>query len=348
MQCSQCGTENTDEMKFCTSCGAKLVAPPTTCPKCGAEVSPEVRFCGQCGQDVTQHIEEEATTTTPEPEQTPPSCQQRPRRGIRIVLAAILAVVVVLAGVFFLWAQGDDAPNPHEVRTFSGIEMVWCPPGTFAMGSPEDEPERVFVEKQHKVTLTRGFWFGKYEVTQAQWEAVMGNNPSQFKGNRLPVECVSWSDCQDFIEKLNADGEGGFRLPSEAQWEYACRAGTTTPFSFGKTITTDQVNYNGDYPYGKGKRGEYREKTTPIGSFPANAWGLHDMHGNVWEWCQDWYGDYPKGGVTDPTGPNWGEFRVLRGGSWPIAALNCRAAARHGLPPDAAVNHYGFRLLRTP
>ena len=133
-------------------------------------------------------------------------------------------------------------PKPQRCETFSDIEMVWIPPGTFTMGSPSGEEGRLDNERQHQVTLTKGFWLGKYEVTQAQWESVMGSNPSHFKGRDLPVEQVSWNDCQEFIRKLNARGEGGFRLPTEAEWEYACRAGTTTPFHFGSVLDGSQAN----------------------------------------------------------------------------------------------------------
>jgi formylglycine-generating enzyme required for sulfatase activity len=160
------------------------------------------------------------------------------------------------------------------------------------MGSPTKEIGRDATETQHKVTLTKGFYMGVYTVTQEEWQEVMGKNPSSFKGEKnLPVEMVSWNDCQDFIKKLREKDKKAYRLPTEAEWEYACRAGTTTPFFFGKTISTDQANYNGSQIYGDGKKGINRDKTTPVGSFPANAWGLHDMSGNVFQWCQDWHGE---------------------------------------------------------
>lgn len=225
------------------------------------------------------------------------------------------------------------------------LELVWIPPGEFLMGSPSDEWGRDSVEHpQHTVRITRGFWLGKYEVTQAQWETVMGSNPSYFKGDgSLPVEQVSWDDCQEFLRKLNARVKGGrFRLPTEAEWEYACRSGTTTPFHFGDTISTAQANYNGNYTHGAGSKGVYREKTTPVGSFPSNAWGLHDMHGNVSEWCQDWYGPYPGGMVTDPAGPSSGSLRVHRGGDWLYGQWQCRSATRSRGAPQA--RSYGRTL----
>ena len=206
--------------------------------------------------------------------------------------------------------------------------------------------QQVRDETQHQVTLTKGFWLGKYEVTQVQWQAVMGSNPSHFKGSNLPVECVSWDDCQDFIRKLNARGHGTFRLPTEVEWECACRAGTTTPFYFGETISTFQANYNGNKTYGSGRKGVYREKTVAAGSFPANRWGLYDMHGNVYEWCQDWKGGYPSGSVTDPTGPSTGSDRVARGGCWGAAPWAGRSAHRIGLDPSVRAYVVGFRLAR--
>jgi formylglycine-generating enzyme required for sulfatase activity len=207
--------------------------------------------------------------------------------------------------------------KPGEIITNNlGMKFAWIPPGTFLMGSPKTEAERSDNETQHKVTLSKGFFMGVHLVTQEQWQTVMGNNPSNFKGEKnLPVEQVSWNDWQEFLKKLREKDKKAYRLPSEAEWEYACRAGTTKPFHFGGTISTDQANYNGNYTYGDGKKGKYREKTTPVGSFPANAYGLFDTHGNLFEWCQDWLGDYPQNDVVDPQGPDAGQYRVLRGGS---------------------------------
>jgi len=230
-----------------------------------------------------------------------------------------------------------------------GMEFVCIKPGTFMMGSPSGESGRDSDEKQHKVNLTRGFYIQTTEVTQGQWESVMGNNPSEFKkGDNYPVENVSWSDAQRFIRKLNQkEGIDKYRLPTEAEWEYACRAGTTTPFSFGRCLSIDQANYNGKYPLGGCSKGKYRKKIVSVASFSPNAWGLYDMHGNVWEWCQDWYDDYPSGSVTDPNGPSSGSSRVYRGGSWINNARNCRSANRCFNSQGYRYGNLGFRLSRT-
>jgi formylglycine-generating enzyme required for sulfatase activity len=212
------------------------------------------------------------------------------------------------------------------------------------MGSPPSEAGRETDENQVSVRLTRGFWMAETEVTQAQWRAVMGTDPSYFKGDTLPVERVSWNDATDFCRKLSSSSGLTVSLPTEAQWEYACRAGTTTPFHFGSTVTPDQVNYDGNGPYGNAAKGVYRVKTTEVGSFPANAWGLRDMHGNVWEWCADWYASSLPGG-TDPTGPSTGSNRVLRGGSWGSGAQGCRSADRDADDPAYRFDFFGFRVV---
>jgi formylglycine-generating enzyme required for sulfatase activity len=226
--------------------------------------------------------------------------------------------------------------------------MRWLQPGRFPMGSPPDEPERRDNELQHEVVLTEGFWLADTASTQGLWQAVMGDNPSEFKGDdNRPVENVSWSDCMKFIGRINSMIPGlNLRLPSEAQWEYACRAGTTTPFSFGTQITTWQVNYNGNYPYHGGKKGECRERTVAVKSLPANNWGLYEMHGNVWEWCSDWLGDYPAGTAIDPRGPDTGVYRVLRGGSWSDFGRDVRSADRDGYVPGLRGRVIGLRLSR--
>ena len=225
----------------------------------------------------------------------------------------------------------------------------WCTSGVLMMGSPADEADRDEDETRHQVTLTQGFWFLETPVTQEMWESVMGNNPSRFKGKRLPVENVSWEDCQEYIGRLNrleAKSLNGtkFSLPTEAQWEYACRAGTTTPFHFGNTLNGDKANCNGNSPYGTTTKGRYLQKTSEPGSYPPNAWGLNDMHGNVWEWCSDWYGAYPSGDVTDPVGASTGSTRVLRGGGWDDLAKYCRSALRDYYEPSVRNGNTGLRL----
>ena len=253
-----------------------------------------------------------------------------------------LCLIVALASLLPIQAQEKDPPK--EFTNSIGMKFVWIKPGSFMMGSPKEEKERQDKETQHKVTLTKGFYMGVYLVTQEQWKGVMGNNPSFFKGEKnLPVEQVSWNDCQEFIKKLREKYKKLYRLPTEAEWEYACRADTTTPFHFGKTISTDQANYCGIFVYGNGKKGVFRGKTTSVGSLPANPWGLHDMHGNLYQWCQDWFDEYPKNDVVDPQGPEKGESRVLRGGSWSHKPVDCRSASRY-LGGPSFRNHYGFRI----
>jgi len=226
-------------------------------------------------------------------------------------------------------------------------EMVFIKGGRFLMGSPETELGRFGNERQHEVTV-RDFEIGKYPVTQAQWQAVMGNNPSFFKGDDLPVENVSWNDVQVYIAKLNAKTGKNYRLPTEAEWEYACRAGTTSPFAFGETISTEQVNYNDNYVYGNGKKGKYREKTTRVSKFSPNMWGLYDMHGNVLEWTASIYTKDYDGSELLFSSHNDSNMspRVLRGGSWNNDPQLLRSAARFNGAPDFFYNGLGFRLSR--
>ncbi|MGR9108790.1 MAG: formylglycine-generating enzyme family protein [Gammaproteobacteria bacterium] len=249
------------------------------------------------------------------------------------------------------WARewGEDRFGLWMALVYKDVPQTfrWIPGGRFLMGSPKNEPQREDNEIQHEVTLSRGFWLAETACTQALWSAVMGDNPSRFQGLDLPVETVSWEDAQEFIRKLNADLPGaGFRLPSEAEWEYACRAGSTTPFHFGDNITPEQVNYDGNYPYAGGAKGLYREETVAVKSLPCNRWGLYEMHGNVWEWCQDWYGDYARDAVVDPAGPPEGEARVLRGGGWFDNARDARSAYRFRDEPGYRNGLTGFRLAR--
>jgi len=241
-------------------------------------------------------------------------------------------------------ARGEKDPvtgMPREVvDRLTGAVLVLIPAGEFVMGSPASEADRSGDEGQHRRVIRKPFYLGKTAVTQAQWRKVMGSNPSSFKGDDLPVDSVSWYACQEFLKKAG----GGMRLPSEAEWEYACRAGTTTPFSFGATITPEQVNYDGYFPYGGASEGLCRDRTVAVGSLPANAWGLHEMHGNVDEWCQDGYEAYPGSGTEEPA--RAAGARVLRGGSWNDRAYICRAAGRGRNEPGWDGN-IGLRLART-
>ena len=229
------------------------------------------------------------------------------------------------------------------------LEMAAIPGGTFIMGSPEKEDGRSGREgSQHQVTVP-SFFMGKYPVTQAQYQAITGTNPSRFKSDNRPVENVSWNNAVAFCEKLSQRTGKTYRLPSEAEWEYACRAGTTTPFYFGETITTVLANYN-NYTYGQGFKGEYREKTTKIRSFKvANNFGLYDMHGNVWEWCQDHWHDNYEGAPTD--GSAWldnkknNNRKLLRGGSWDDYPENCRSAYRNHHYLGLNNDNIGFRVV---
>lgn len=242
---------------------------------------------------------------------------------------------------------GEDKYGLWQALDVEWIRCVfrWIPAGTFMMGSPESELGRNDDEIQHQVTLTKGFWLGETTVTQALYQAVMGDNPSYFKGAQLPVEYVSWNDAQRFLVKLNQlVPHINARLPWEAEWEYACRAGTTTPFSFGDNITSEKVNYSWNSPYHKGKKEQYRNTTVAVKSLPASAWGLYEMHGNVWEWCQDWYGDYPAGAQVDPQGAIAGTERVLRGGSWNCLALFVLSARRFNGTPSYRSDRVGFRF----
>ena len=238
---------------------------------------------------------------------------------------------------------GEDAPPaPETVESVTlelgdGASMTLnrVPAGRFMMGSPTTERDRSHDEIQRPVTITKPFYLGIYPVTQLQWRAVMGSDPSNFKGDDLPVENVSWNDAVEFCQKLSAKTGRKVRLPTEAEWEYACRAGKTTAFNTGDTLRPDQANFN------ESRKGQ----TTPVGSYPANALGLFDMHGNVLEWCADWYDNYPAGAATDPTGPAAGNFRVLRGGSWVHGRAEfCRSAGRGLNHPDGRGYTIGFRV----
>ena len=244
------------------------------------------------------------------------------------------------------WASdwGEDEYGLWMGFTYKGVrhDFRWIEPGTFTMGSPKSEQGRYGDETQHKVTLTEGFWLAETTVTQALWEVVMGDNPSHFKGERLPVEQVSWKDAQSFIAKMNGmKPELQMCLPTEAQWEYCCRAGMTTAFHFGgkNDLNLERVNYSG-----KWDNYDANGETKTVKSYAPNDWGLYEMHGNVYEWCQDWFGDYPAQPIVDPQGSEIGARRVLRGGSWIDGGRFCRSAYRDASAPGFRGNAIGFRL----
>ena len=277
------------------------------------------------------------------------------------------------------WVRVPDFPAPGEITRFEWnestqhlemartpegeelveslvMEFVRIEAGTFLMGSPADKESRDDDETLHQVTISRPFYLGKYEVTQAQWRAVMGDSPSFFRncGDACPVECISWEEVATFIDELNArTGVTTYRLPTEAEWEYAARTGTHTTYHFGDAESelcqyANHADSSTDL--------EWRNTTcsdgvatgpAPVGSYQPNAWGLYDMHGNVWEWVADWYGDYPAASVTDPQGPPSGTSRVRRGGGWRSTADSCRSVNRARYAPGDRNISLGFRLVRT-
>ncbi|GMO66150.1 MAG: hypothetical protein Ta2A_14210 [Treponemataceae bacterium] len=306
------------EAAICVTATAASPSALPSCKNCGKEIQPEWKACPYCG----------AGMAAAQPE-TPPT------------LAAP--------------ASPQNPPKNSGITNF-----VYINGGTFMMGSPASEAGRHSNETQHSVTVS-GFYMSQHEVTQAEYQAVMGYNPSCFQGAKLPVETVSWYDAIEYCNK-RSEWEGlkpmytvtqnffgndvswnwnanGYRLPTEAEWEYACRAGTKTPFNTGHKITTDQANYD-NYPY------YTHGKTTAVGSFAPNGWGLYDMHGNVEEWCWDWLGDYSGGAQTDPIGAVSGLSRVYRGGSWDNDGRHLRSAYRGSIIPAGYYNTVGFRVVR--
>ncbi|MGB2866736.1 MAG: formylglycine-generating enzyme family protein [Sedimentisphaerales bacterium] len=282
-------------------------------------------------------------------------------------------VVLVFALAVFscrTWEKGSELPDKQVIKTITidlpnlpegvkPLEMVLIKPGEFTMGSPTTDRARLVREwSPHQVTLTRAFYLGMYEVTQAHWRAVMGTNPANDHGvgDDYPVHKINWNDCQVFIRRLNEMGKGTFRLPTEAEWEYVCRAGTTTRFSFGDALDCNDVRvYCGTYDKnmwwgGNNDKHGYPHGSKQVGLKLPNPWGLYDMHGNVWEWCSDfWQDPFSRGPQTDPQGPETGSRRVMRGGSWSSHALHLRSTDRSGIPPDDSIYTFviGLRLLRS-
>jgi formylglycine-generating enzyme required for sulfatase activity len=266
-----------------------------------------------------------------------------------LIVAALIGVMAISVG--HAAPSVGAATAPAHLRTLSnrlGMTFVAIPPGSFLMGSPANEPERSADERQHRVTLTRGFYLQTTEVTQGQWKRVMsGENPAGFRqcGDDCPVESLSWELIQAFLAKMNQlEKDKTYRLPTEAEWEYAARAGTTTPFANGKCLSTDHANINGQNPMPDCPKGRFHLGPVKVASFPPNAWGLYDMHGNVWEMTQDWYGPYADKAVTNPTGAASGEYHVVRGASWRMDAKFARSGNRFQDIRDFA----GVRLVLVP
>ena len=284
---------------------------------------------------------------------------------MRIVGFTLCSLVLMLGGLFTLVESTPvQAQDADKVITNSiGMKLTLIPAGKFIMGSPAAETDRDSEEMQHEVTISKPFYMGVYEVTQKQYEKIMGKNPSHFKlvGSDLPVDQVRWSEGGDYCARLSdlADERKAgrvYRLPREAEWEYACRAGSKTVFNVGETLSSKQANFNGNYPYGGADKGPYLQKLAKVGSYEPNAWGLYDMHGNVAEWCSDWYDpDYYKTSpATDPKGPDKGVlttgfakdfFHVLRGGCWLDEGRACRSAYRFRLQSSEPYRWVGFRVV---
>jgi formylglycine-generating enzyme required for sulfatase activity len=277
--------------------------------------------------------------------------------------AWIAALVAAALGA----CQRELAPRVARAETISGIELCWCPPGTFTMGSPLDEPERRPDEAQVEVVLSSGFWMARFETTQGQWKRVMGILPGELtaelpEGDDYPVGNVNHAEAQAFCARLTELGrrsgelsdELEFRLPTEAQWEYACRAGTKTATSFGAGLGREQANFQGT-PYNGAEDGPSLHRAAKVGSYPANAWGLHDMHGNIFEWCRDWYHPELPGGidpdlssVKGPPNRDGTYSRVRRGGAWCDDGWACRSAFRLRFEPERRYDHIGFRVALVP
>ncbi len=275
--------------------------------------------------------------------------EKRARLLVRTDQPAAPVTEVGLTGMAIGVIATDQGIYYSPIFNYLNMSFVYIRAGSFLMGSPETEPGRQADELQHEVTITQPFYLQTTPVTQGQWRAIMGSNPSKFSngGDNCPVEGVSWHDCQEFLQRLNSREEGTYRLPSEAEWEYACRAETATAFANGDITQLfcdhdPSLDAAGWYCYNADRR------THPVGEKQANPWGLYDMHGQVGEWCQDWYGEYAPTPETDPKGLSSGTERVVRGGSWFASSKKCRSASRFKWPPHSKNNLQiiGFRLVR--
>ncbi|WP_422615651.1 SUMF1/EgtB/PvdO family nonheme iron enzyme [Nodularia spumigena] len=342
-----CLHPNPDNFKYCQKCGSKLVLTERYIPRSIKPSSPP-------------------SIQTPPPSR--PSIQAQTPSSPSIQTQSFefdTATITVISKSFLGIVKSYEINRSRRSGEFftenlgNGVvlDMVKIPGGKFLMGSPENEPKRFENESpQHSVTI-QPFFTGKFTITQAQWAAVaafdkvkidLNPDPSNFKGANRPVESVSWNHAVEFCARISQKTGKTYRLPSEAEWEYACRAGTTTPFYFGETLTTDLANYDGNYTYGSAPKGEYRKQTTDVGKFSANPFGLYDMCGNIWEWCQDeWHKNYDNAPADARVWlvKNDNPFRLLRGGSWYDFPGDCRSAYRNNLYPDLAYGTFGFRVV---
>jgi formylglycine-generating enzyme required for sulfatase activity len=290
----------------------------------------------------------------------------------RLAAGFVLLTVPLIATAFMPVRSRPWAPETWQTKVIEnsiGMKLVRIEAGVFQMGSPIGELERNAQEHQHEVIISKPFYMGKFEVTQQEYERIMGKNPAAFSKTgqqrnlvagldtqRFPIEMVSWHEAKEFCKRLTDLERGALRitatmayaLPTESEWEYCCRAGTQTPFAFGETISTDQVNYDGmQSVYGAGKPGKRLNRPVPVGSYPANPWGLHDMHGNIWEWCEDGYAAdfYKTGPKIDPVNPNNGDSRLLRGGGWGTNPGLTRSALRGYNGVSTRFEYNGFRVV---
>ena len=294
-------------------------------------------------QAVDKLLSQASSRSTPSPSATSTA-------SLRLRSFAFESVTVNEQGKIVRYQPGEARQWKEDLGNGVVLEMVRIPGGSFLMGSPRQEKERYEAESPQRRVEIAPFFMGKYPVTQSQYKAMMSKNPSHFQKNgaHCPVEQVSWKGASTFCQKLSQKTKHTYRLPSEAEWEYACRAGTTTPYHFGETITSDLANYKGNYTYRAASKSKYRKETTPVGKFSPNAFGLFDMHGNVWEWCADyWHYNY-QGAPTN--GNAWiaggdSSFRLLRGGSWYNIPRYCRSADRLMGAPGNCVRNFGFRVV---
>lgn len=289
----------------------------------------------------------EKTPTEGDTQPPPPVDRRR-----RLTLSIIILILVGAAGLLLLFKSGFLPRSSNTFTNELGMSFVYIPPGEFLMGSPVEEQGRSKSETQHRVSLTEGFYLQTTEVTQGQWRETMGSNPSFFGecGEACPVESVPWIEVQLFITRLNANAESvTYRLPTEAEWEYAARAGNQTPFAYGRCLSSDQANFNAQVSYEDCPTGSYRERTIAVGSLQPNGWGLYDMHGNVSEWCQDEHAGYPDSkAASDPKGPSDNPRHVFRGGGWDHQARECRSARRGWAGSKYPWTNIGFRLVCLP